>query len=213
MLENLLFRFPIVVLALTCHEFAHGWVAYMRGDHTAKNAGRLTFNPLAHLDPVGTFMLLFLPFGWAKPVPVNPGLMSNPRKDLMMVSAAGPLTNILLGVSFGLIYRMLVLGGSLYEAGYAAQMLYLGIVINFGLAFFNLLPIPPLDGSKILTGFLPVERIPAYSRLVRHVPAVFGALLLIGFVARIPVISLILNPLWQPFFGFWQFVVFGGKVF
>jgi Zn-dependent protease len=213
MLENILFRFPIVVLALTCHEFAHGWVAHMRGDDTAKNAGRLTFNPLAHLDPVGTFMLLFLPFGWAKPVPVNPGMMANPRTDMIKVSAAGPATNIILGILFGLAYRLLVLEGSLYDGGYIAQVLYLGTIINFGLAFFNLLPIPPLDGSRILTGFLPQHRLPAYSRVVRHVPAAFGALLLIGFVSRIPIIPLILNPLWQPFFGFWQFVVFGGKVF
>lgn len=149
-----------VLLAITFHETAHGFVAYKLGDPTAKNQGRLTLNPLAHLDPVGALMMFIAGFGWAKPVPVNPFFFNGDRtKGMMLVSIAGPVTNLILAfVSYFLyIVCRIYFAGS----GFAAVMPFLDafltqmILLNIYLAIFNLIPVPPLDGSKILAGFLP----------------------------------------------------------
>ncbi len=155
------------LLGIILHEVAHGWVAERRGDPTARFMGRLTLNPLPHIDPMGllVFALTSLTgsfvFGWAKPVPVNPRYFRNPAKDMMLVSLAGPLTNMLLAVMFAVLLR----GVAEFALGidwrdnanmvFLVSMLQAGVVINFGLAWLNLLPIPPLDGSKILAYFLP----------------------------------------------------------
>jgi len=154
---------PPILFALTIHEYAHGWVAYKFGDPTAKHAGRLTLNPLAHLDPIGTLMLFLVKLGWAKPVPVNPYNFRNPRQDMMWVSFAGPASNFLAAFFLAIVFK-LVAGGFPYGTGEGSffdvilLMLRWGILINIILGVFNLVPIPPLDGSKILMGFLP----PAY---------------------------------------------------
>lgn len=153
------------LLAITCHEAAHGFVAYLLGDPTAKQAGRLTLNPLKHLDPMGTLALVLTRMiGWAKPVPVNPMYFKNPQRDMMFVALAGPAANMVLAIIFSIVVKVIL---NLNISGYSEIMLRVleptvkianaGVIINLALCFFNLLPIPPLDGSKILAGFMPRE--------------------------------------------------------
>ncbi|MBD3391074.1 MAG: site-2 protease family protein [Chitinivibrionales bacterium] len=206
-------RIPVILLALTVHEYCHGWVAWLKGDSTARDAGRLTFNPFAHLDIFGTLMLLFGPFGWAKPVPVNPYNLDNPRRDSVYVSLAGPVSNIVLALAFGFTFRILVgTGAARSMHPYAAVFFQLAVIINLGLSFFNLIPIPPLDGSKILMGLLPPTRVVSYLNVVQHAPKVFLILILAEWGLRVPVFSMVINPLWKPYFTFWQFIIFGGRV-
>ena len=144
-----------VLLAITLHELAHGYVAYCLGDNTAKAAGRLTLNPLAHLDPIGTLMMLIAGFGWAKPVPVNPFFFKGNRTTgMMLVSLAGPLVNLIVAY---IAYAVYVAGQGFYTVPFLNQFLNYCIILNVFLAVFNLIPIPPLDGSKILAGFLPKQ--------------------------------------------------------
>jgi len=165
-LEKLIYIIPAVIIALTFHEYAHAFVAYRFGDPTAKNAGRLTLNPLKHLDMIGTLLLIFAHFGWAKPVPINAYYFQGSRKTkVMWVSLAGPLMNLALAFIAGAILSLLVnrvLPGvhinsdSLYNLiNYFFHLIYYLMYINIILAVFNFLPIPPLDGSKILAGLLP----------------------------------------------------------
>ena len=160
---ELLIITPIVLFALTFHEFAHGFIAYKLGDPTAKYYGRLTLNPLKHLDPFGTICMLFAHFGWAKPVPIDITNFKNVKRDLALSALAGPVMNLLLGF-IGCFFYVLadntlppVYKG---EAGYIFQYILFTFLfyfawLNISLALFNLLPIPPLDGSKILYAFLP----------------------------------------------------------
>ncbi len=142
-----------VLMAITVHETAHGFVAYKLGDPTAKNQGRLTLNPLAHLDPIGALLMLVAGFGWAKPVPVNPFYFNGDRtKGMMLVSVAGPAVNLLLSFT---AYFIFVAGNGFATIPFLNMFLYYCITLNIYLAVFNLIPIPPLDGSKILAGFLP----------------------------------------------------------
>lgn len=151
-LQALLFVAPVTLLAIICHECAHGFVSYKLGDPTAKNAGRLTLNPLKHLDPIGTLCMLFFHVGWAKPVPINPMYYSNRKRGIIYVSLAGPVANFLAAFASLLIEGLLVRYGSPYSfvVWILCQLCYYSAVINIGLGLFNLIPIPPLDGSKIL---------------------------------------------------------------
>ena len=162
---------PGILAALTVHEFAHGWVAFKLGDNTARDHGRLTLNPLAHLDPVGTIMLFLFHFGWAKPVPVNPynfrGDIRDMRRGMIWVSLAGPGSNVIFAAVLGLIFRIALATGTINFGDTAYLMFTFGIFINLMLAFFNLIPIPPLDGSKIVEGFLPTRYLPAWQRFER----------------------------------------------
>lgn len=151
-----------VLVAITFHEAAHGWAAWYFGDPTAKQQGRLTFNPVVHLDPVGTILipgLLLLTnagflFGWAKPVPVNPRYMKSPRRDMMFVAAAGPATNIVLAFGSALLMHTVpFMSGDV--AMWTALTLRNSILLNLVLAVLNMLPIPPLDGGKVAMGLLP----------------------------------------------------------
>jgi len=207
---SILFYAPPILLALTVHEYAHGWVAYKYGDPTAKYAGRLTLNPLAHLDFLGTLMLFLIHLGWAKPVPVNPYNLRNPKRDMMWVSFAGPGANLLTALICGLIIRFfgLLPAGIDYRTsllGIFLQMVAVGLVINVVLAIFNLIPIPPLDGSKILMGLLPPQYEHQFAQLER-----FGPFLLI-FLVLVPSMMGI-NILWmviQPFVSFFSFLFAG----
>jgi Zn-dependent protease len=164
-LFGLLVSIPGVLLAITFHEFAHGYAAYKLGDNTAKNEGRLSLNPLDHLDPIGTLMLLFAGFGWGKPVHVNPTNYTRKismEKGEAIVSLAGPLTNIVLALVLALIYGALVKFASaaflISTVGYIIKLLiWYAISINVGLGVFNLIPLPPLDGSKIIMPLLPYK--------------------------------------------------------
>ena len=167
-IRTIIIQAPPLLFALTVHELAHGAVAYKLGDPTAKNAGRLTMNPLKHLDPFGVIAFIIMRIGWAKPVPVNPRYFRNPRQDMLLVALAGPVSNVLLAmVSAFLLYLLLLarhsLPSSLSEP--IALSLIASVQINVMLAIFNILPIPPLDGSKILMGLLPPKAAYSYAKL------------------------------------------------
>jgi Zn-dependent protease len=180
-LLNLLLKDPLtfVLLAIPLlysiiiHELAHGWVAYRMGDPTAKYAGRLTLNPIKHLDPIGTAMLFIFGFGWAKPVPVNFNHFHNTRLGLILVSSAGIIANMIFAFLAVLLLRLL----SPSSSGSIGQLLYYLAQINIMLASFNLIPIPPLDGSKILMGFMPERFQYALARLEP-----FGFFIIIGLL-------------------------------
>jgi len=159
-LFNLALMILPVLLALTGHEFAHAWAAHRLGDDTAKQAGRLTINPLAHLDPLGTiFLLVSQLFGWAKPVPINPRNFRNPARDLALVALAGPGLNIISALALGLILKIAFQAGLFdrpFLDGPLFQILNLLVLINLALGVFNLLPLPPLDGFQALAAFLPL---------------------------------------------------------
>ncbi len=189
---------PPFLFALTTHEFAHGYVANRLGDPTALRAGRLTLNPLKHLDPIGVICFIIMKIGWAKPVPVNPGYFKKPKNDMLLVSLAGPGINILLAIVSAIILKVALLGDQLIPLFLLqpfVNMLAASIWINIMLAVFNFLPIPPLDGSKIFMGLLP-RRLAAY--YTRFEP--FGFILLLvlfytGMISKIilPIISFAQN--------------------
>jgi Zn-dependent protease len=166
-----------LLLALTLHEAAHAYAADRLGDPTPRRAGRLTLNPLAHLDPVGTLVfVLTRMIGWAKPVPVNPGYFRRPRQGMLWVALAGPAANLALAGVFALVYHLLAsaVGAGLRLGLPVGAWLSLvsvaraGVIVNLGLALFNLIPIPPLDGSRILAGVLPGGAAAAVYRLERY---------------------------------------------
>jgi Zn-dependent protease len=166
-----------LLFSIIIHEVAHGWVAYRMGDPTAKWSGRLTFNPLSHLDPIGTLMLFLAGFGWAKPVPVNFNNLSDKRKGLIFVSSAGILANILLAFIAQLFIRLFSGSSSGIAVILVYKVCYIVSYINITLAALNLIPIPPLDGSKILMGIL-WEKTPYF--LTRLEP--YGFFIIIGFL-------------------------------
>src|SRR5260221_8620525 len=147
-----LLYFAALLICLTIHEFAHAFVADRLGDPTAKLAGRVTLNPLAHLDPIGTVAMILFRFGWGKPVPFDPYNLKNPKTDSALIALAGPVSNLLLALLLSLVLRFAPLGD-----GIIAAFLYAIITINVGLAIFNFIPIHPLDGGKILIGLAPKD--------------------------------------------------------
>lgn len=175
-LIQLLVSVPAVLLCLSVHEACHGYMAYALGDPTAKHAGRLTLDPIRHLDPIGTICLLFFHVGWAKPVPVNPGNFKHPRRDIALVSLAGPVSNFLLAlVALFLYYPLRLAESSIVMT--IALMLYMVAVISIGLGVFNLIPVPPLDGSKILLSFLPRKYEWKFAQYQQYIQ--FGLLILL----------------------------------
>jgi len=211
-LETIILSIPAILLALTIHEFAHGWSALKCGDRTASDAGRLTLNPIAHLDPLGTLCMIgtcfhLIPFGWAKPVPINPANFLKPKRDIMLVSLAGPVSNILLALLTGGILRLMdiFMHSSINPQfhGFCIQL----ISINLGLSFFNLIPVPPLDGSKVLIGLLPNKALPSYFKNSNYFAIIFIGLLLIEWVANIPTISFVLGPVWNLYINFWYSIM------
>lgn len=168
-IQELAIRIPVFLLGLTIHEFAHGWVADRLGDQTARLHGRLSLNPLAHLDPIGTVAIVLIGFGWAKPVPVDYRYLRHPRRDSMLIAAAGPVSNLLLAVVMAGCLRLIPWQSLGRDVTWlivpVLLMLRTGIWVNVILAVFNLLPIPPLDGSRVVSGLLPLRQALAYNRL------------------------------------------------
>ncbi len=195
MLEAMLYTVSIwalpLLLAITLHEAAHGWVAWKLGDDTAYLRGRVSFNPLRHVDPVGTVMvpalLLLLPssilIGWAKPVPVASHRLRSPRRDMVLVALAGPGTNLLLAIAAGWLLRWVDLAPS-PAAGWLERNLENAMIINVLLAVFNMLPVPPLDGGRVVAGLLPAGLAAVYVRLEPY-----GLALLIGGLLVLPMIG------------------------
>lgn len=190
-MTDLLFEKVVLLLvaatALPVHEFAHAWVAHKMGDDTAKYQGRLTLNPMAHLDLVGTLMLLLAGVGWARPVPINPRNFKNPKLGMALSSLAGPLSNILLALVFMIAYKALVLVG-LFTSATAlftlATILSIMASTNVYLAVFNLLPLPPLDGSRVLFYFLPPKYYFGIMKYERYIYLALFVVLYAGLLDR-----------------------------
>lgn len=209
LLKNILeiiFMFPAIIIAIIFHEFFHGYAAYKLGDDTPKEYGRLTLDPLKHIDLFGTILLPIMllltsnfrvTFGWAKPVPINFYRFKKIRRDLIITSLAGPLANIILAFIFGIIFRFLIYPSPTLSSSYLTVFVQYGVVINVVLAVFNLIPIPPLDGSKILFSIifkypqdvLKNQKIDIYGSLILII------LLFFGVISNLlsPIISKIVN--------------------
>ncbi len=209
----LLYAVPAILISLSFHELFHAYVSYRQGDPTAKRLGRLTLNPLKHLDPIGTLMLVAsmfsgFGFGWAKPVPIDPAYYKNHKWGTVLVSIAGPLSNLLLAFIFSFPMALIAIENGItlsaiydsYSGYYGSGLSFKAIlfnvsksfyIINIGLAIFNILPIPPLDGSKILTAILPAKTYFGIMRYERYIGMAFLALM----VLRPGILSTLLNPL------------------
>jgi Zn-dependent protease len=177
-MENFFFKLSIMLVpglfAITCHEVSHGYIAWRYGDPTARMLGRLTLNPLKHIDVIGTLMIVFIGIGWAKPVPVVYENLRNPKRDMIWVAAAGPVTNLLLAFASAMFLRTLVTFAN-PAASSGSQlsmvieplvlMLAFSVYINLLLAIFNMIPLPPLDGGRVLSGLLPYRQAAVLSRI------------------------------------------------
>ena len=192
-----------VLITLTVHEYCHGYTAYKLGDPTAKSLGRLTLNPIKHIDPIGALCMVFFHFGWAKPVPINARYFKKPKRDFALVALAGPLSNLIMSVFSALVY--LIIYSSLKDVKFASEFLltftqnilnffYLFHLVNIGIAIFNLIPIPPLDGSRILNVILP-ERV--YFGIMKYERTIYFAMLgwlllgdyVVSFLLSVPLIA------------------------
>ena len=186
--EVLVILIPVLLFAVVFHEFSHAWVANKLGDPTARYAGRLTLNPIAHLDPIGGLMILFVGFGWAKPVPVDTRYLKNPRQDMIKIAFAGPASNLLLAFIAGTILR------SGYVQGSMAMMIILFTQINIMLAVFNMIPVSPLDGSQIFSGLLIRTNPDLVRNLQIYGPQILLGAILIDYFTPISPISWIIQP-------------------
>lgn len=198
-LIQILARLPVMLLAITVHEYAHGFVSYKLGDPTAKYSGRLSLNPLSHLDPIGALCMIFFRFGWAKPVPINPMYYNNRKRDTAIVSLAGPVANVTLAFLSGII---LALYSCFLESfiwaplsAFIIEVFFELAMVNISFAVFNLIPFPPLDGSKILGALLPQDKYMALLQYERFGFPVLIILSVTGLLGR--VLSLVADPLYS----------------
>jgi Zn-dependent protease len=202
---NLLIRVPIVLLALTIHEFCHGYFAYRMGDPTAYRAGRLTLNPIRHLDPLGTICLMFAWIGWAKPVPINPLNFRDWRKGVLVSTAAGPASNLVQAVVFGLILRVALMvsppaDGVVFSFvqndfwSVVRLMCLFGVLINVGLAVFNFLPLYPLDGFHITHQLMRPETQRQFARTAQYGPIGIAAVVLLSVFGRVNILGHLVYP-------------------
>ena len=193
------------MFALSFHEFAHAWMASKCGDNTAAKMGRLTLNPMAHLDVMGSLMILFVGFGWAKPVPVDSRNLGDPRKDMMKVAAAGPLSNLLLAMLAGMAWRLLGATNLLLDTNFPVLIFYF-TQINIALAVFNLIPVSPLDGSQIFFGYLMKTNPELAWKIQSYGPQVLFGLILFGYVTGFSILWFIM----KPFVNFFMLLFIGG---
>jgi len=201
----LIYLVPVILISITLHELSHAYCSYRLGDPTAKNMGRLSLNPLKHLDILGTLMILISGFGWAKPVPINPMYYRDRKKGSMLVALAGPLSNVFLAITFSFpmaflgskygkipIENMFDINMTLFYSGFDFRVILFNLsrffyMININLAVFNILPVPPLDGSKILSGILPQRQYFALMQYENYIGVIFLILIFIfpGFLYKI----------------------------
>ena len=193
------------MFALSFHEFAHAWMASKCGDNTAVKMGRLTLNPMAHLDVMGSLMILFVGFGWAKPVPVDSRNLRDPRKDMMKVAAAGPLSNLLLAMLAGMAWRLLGGINFLLDTNFPVLIFYF-TQINIALAVFNLIPVSPLDGSQIFSGYLMKTNPELALKIQSYGPQVLFGLILFGYLTGFSILWLVM----KPFVNFFMLLFIGG---
>ncbi|BCS53982.1 site-2 protease family protein [Geobacter sp. SVR] len=203
-MEDLLFKLSVMLvpgmLAVVCHEVSHGFIAWRFGDPTARMMGRLTLNPIKHIDIIGTLMIFIIGIGWAKPVPVVYENLHNPKRDMIWVAAAGPITNILLATLSAFVLRgvlaMSNLASSATPLAMVAEpvvmMLAFSVYINLLLAIFNMIPVPPLDGGRVMVGLLPYRQAAAWSRIEPY-----GMVIIILLVFFTNVFSYVISPLLQ----------------
>jgi len=201
-MDNFFFKLSIMLVpglfAITCHEVSHGYIAWRYGDPTARMMGRLTLNPLKHIDIVGTLMIIFIGIGWAKPVPVVYENLRNPKRDMIWVAAAGPITNILLAIVSAVLLRGMIAFGNpatldsslAMLAEPVVLMLAFSVYINLLLAIFNMIPVPPLDGGRVLAGLLPWRQAQALARIEPY-----GMLIIILLVFFTNIFSTIISPI------------------
>lgn len=183
-MDDLLFRVIAFLIAITVHEFAHAFVAYRLGDPTPKRDGRITLNPMAHLDVLGTIMILFAPFGWARPVVFNPyNFKGNKRLGKILTTLAGPLSNLLVAILFAFLYMLFVNAGVQDQAwnSFAMQLVNAVVFLNVILFLFNLLPIPPLDGYWILRDLLPLRAAHKLTPMEKYGPFILLLAIIFGF--------------------------------
>jgi Zn-dependent protease len=201
-MENFFFKLSIMLVpglfAITCHEVSHGYIAWRYGDPTARMLGRLTLNPLKHIDIVGTLMIVFIGIGWAKPVPVVYENLRHPKRDMIWVAAAGPVTNILLAFVSAMLLRAVIAFGNPASSGSSlgmilepvVLMLAFSVYINLLLAIFNMIPLPPLDGGRVLSGLLPYRQAAVLARIEPY-----GMVIIIALVFFTNIFSYIISPL------------------
>jgi len=206
-IQVLIILIPTLVFSLCFHEFAHGYIAYRLGDHTAARNGRLTLNPLAHLDPIGSLMILFVGFGWAKPVPVNPVNFLNPRVGMMKVAFAGPASNLLLAFSAGMLLRLINNSGIMIDRALIDIIIYF-MYINIALAVFNMLPVAPLDGSQIFGNLISKYNPDLAWKLQIYGPKILLGIILIGIVTPFSILGTIM----MPFIKFFMFLFSGSAL-
>lgn len=209
---------PIYFISLSVHEYAHGFIAYKLGDPTAKDAGRLTLNPLRHIDPVGMLMMLLFGFGWAKPVPINPSYNEKPRRAMMLTALAGPVSNFILAFlsSFFYVFSEIMVLTAVYHHSsafitgftFVSDLFGLMTQVNLILALFNLIPVHPLDGSRILNYFLPRSFVLFMRKYSNYICVAFFVLLLTTDIAGI-IISPILDWCFDMLCIIWHYPAWG----
>ena len=199
-LMNLIAGLPGIVIAMVIHEYSHARVADLLGDYTPRMQGRLTLNPAAHVDPIGLLMLFIVHFGWAKPVQINPYNLQNPRRDDILISLAGPASNLIVSFVALIIFTLLVKFGIPISEG-VLVVFKLIIIYNINFAIFNMLPIPPLDGSHILRNLLPYELARQFEGLERY------SLIFMIIIIATPVLSYVFVPIQRVIFSIMNSIV------
>ncbi len=205
--EILILLIPALIFSLCVHEFSHGITAYYYGDDTAYKYGRLTLNPIKHLDPMGSMMLLFIDFGYAKPVPVNTFNLNNPKKDIVKVAAAGPISNLILAfLAYFIMYFIYTFIQPLFNNS-LHFFFRIFIQINIYLAIFNLIPIYPLDGGQIFGNIISKYYPNFNQQLFIYGPKILLAMILIGILSGVSIISFILQPFYYLIDGFFRLII------